>query len=85
MIPSRFAAPNEVFTLVLLLLLIAVIFPTWGMYKRTSKLDNNARWRLWTATMLTMSILLPVIGPVILWLLYAGVVSRDDDPVTKYD
>lgn len=50
-------------------ILVMVVIPTAGMYFRTTK-DGIDRVSLLTVLMLVTSILIPIIGPIILWIGY---------------
>lgn len=61
----------EKLLLLIALLGIAVLIPTVGMYNRSREVDR-AYWQLWTGGMFIVSIALPVVGPIVFWLLYTS-------------
>ncbi len=44
--------------------------PTGAMYRRT-KADEVSSPQTWTGVMLALSVFLPILGPVLLWIVYA--------------
>lgn len=55
--------------------LVAIIvgIPTWGMYRESTKYDDDHAY-VWTGAMFVISILAPIIGSIILWILYTVIV-----------
>ncbi|MFA9502484.1 hypothetical protein ACERIM_06835 [Natrinema sp. H-ect1] len=60
-------------TIIIASLLIGV--PTGAMYFRTMK-DEINRSYVWISAMLAISILLPILGPFILWVVYKSSVPQ---------
>lgn len=64
--------------MLLVFLTIAVLFvgiPTVGIYREAS--EHSDQPYVWTTGMFVLSIVTPLIGPVVLWLLYTSLEVRE--------
>jgi len=69
---------GPLFLLVPLLALLAfVVVPTVGMYREAAAHDPG-NVAVWTVAMLVLAVVAPLLGPVVLWVVYTVIVVRNE-------
>jgi hypothetical protein len=65
----------EILVLLLTVGTLLIGVPTIGMYREADQHDNHPS--AWTGSMFLLALGIPVLGPILLWLLYTGVEVRE--------